>query len=86
MPLLRLSLHQYPKMVKALDQRHIMYNAQLDYVRKREEEGRVLVIRPKEKLKIGHISHDPEEMQAVYDCGVEAAHEHLEAIKNFLSE
>ena len=86
MPLLRISLHQYPKMVKALDQRHIMYNAQLDYVRKREEEGRVLVIRPKEKLKIGHISHDPEEMQAVYDCGVEAAHEHLEAIKRFLSE
>ncbi len=86
MPLLRLSLRQYPEMVKALDQRHIMYNAQLVFVKKREEEGKVLVIRPKEKLKIGHVSHDPEEMQAVYDCGIEAAHEYLEAIKRFLSE
>lgn len=85
MPLLRLSLRQYPEMVKALDQRHIMYNAQLAFVKKREEEGKVLVIRPKEKLKIGHVSHDPEEMQAVYDCGIEAGHEHLEAIKSFLA-
>ena len=30
MPLLRLSLRKYPKMIEALDQRHLMYNRQLD--------------------------------------------------------
>ena len=86
MPLLRIALREYPNMVEALDQRHLMYNTQLEYVKKREQEGKILVIRPKENLKIGHISHDPEEMQAVYDRGLVAAQENIEAIKRFLSE
>ena len=71
MPLLRLSLRKYPKMIEALDQRHLMYNRQLDYVSEAEREGRCLVIRPKEALPIGHISHNPDEMQRVYDMGRE---------------
>lgn len=85
MPLMRLSLRRYPKMVEALAHRHIMYNEQLDYVAEAERTGRALVIRPPYKLPIGHISHDPAEMQRVYDIGVATAREQMSAIKRFLA-
>ena len=83
MPLMRIALRKYPKMIEAMDQRHLMYNRELEYVRKAEQEGRCLVIRPDSKLPIGHISHDPEEMQRIYDIGREMGKRHLEEIKQF---
>lgn len=86
MPLLRLSLRKYPKMIEALDQRHLMYNRQLDYVSEAEREGRCLVIRPKESLPIGHISHNPDEMQRVYDMGREEGERRIADIIRFYNE
>jgi predicted patatin/cPLA2 family phospholipase len=86
MPLLRLSLRKYPKMIEALDQRHLMYNRQLDYVSEAEREGRCLVIRPKESLPIGHISHNPDEMQRVYDMGREEGEHRIADIIRFYNE
>ncbi|MBP5509169.1 MAG: patatin family protein [Prevotella sp.] len=84
MPFMRIALHKYPAMVHALDERHIMYNKQLEYIRQRELEGKALVIRPTEKIKIGHVSHDPDEMQAVYDIGRREGLKQLERIKEFV--
>jgi predicted patatin/cPLA2 family phospholipase len=44
------------------------------------------VIRPKEKLPIGHISHDSDEMQRVYDIGVETGKYFQEQLKHFYEE
>ncbi len=85
MPLMRMALRHYPAMVQALDTRHIMYNQELEYVRQREAEGKALVIRPTEPLHIGHVSHDPKEMQAVYDIGRREGKRQLDKIKAFLS-
>lgn len=84
MPLMRMSLRHYPNMVRALDQRHIMYNAELDYVAQREQSGAAFVVRPDNSLRIGHISHDPEEMQAVYDEGRRKGEAVINDIKAFL--
>ena len=86
MPLLRVNLRHYPNMVKALDRRHLMYNEQLAYVRKREQEGKALVIRPAAALKIGHVSHNPDEMQAVYEEGRKMGMERLQDIRDFLQK
>ena len=83
MPLMRIALRKYPQMIKAMDERHLMYNHQLDYVAKAEQEGRCLVIRPEEKLPIGHISHDPEQMQRVYDMGRKTGEQYINRIKDF---
>lgn len=83
MPLMRIALKKYPKMIEALDQRHIMYNRQLDYVRQAEREGRCIVIRPDAKLPIGHISHDPEEMQRVYELGRDTGLRNIDRLKEF---
>jgi predicted patatin/cPLA2 family phospholipase len=83
MPLMRIALRKYPKMIEAMDKRHLMYNQQLAYVYQAESTGRALVIRPDEKLPIGHISHNPDEMQRVYDIGRKTGMKYIERIKAF---
>ena len=85
MPLMRLGLRKYPKMVEAMNQRHLMYNRELEYVHQAEHEGRCMVIRPDEKLPIGHISHDADEMRRVYNIGRQTGMKHLEQIKLYFS-
>lgn len=83
MPLMRIALRHYPNMIKAMDTRHLMYNRQLEYVRQAEREGRCLVIRPEIAIPIGHISHDPEEMQRVYEMGRQTGEQYINKIKEF---
>ena len=83
MPLMRIGLRHYPEMIQAMDRRYLMYNHELEFVRQAEREGRCLVIRPDEKLPIGHISHDPEEMKRVYQIGREMGDRYIERIKAF---
>jgi predicted patatin/cPLA2 family phospholipase len=83
MPLMRLALRKYPHFLKALDERHLMYNKQLEYVAAAEKEGRCLVIRPDEKIPIGHLSHDPQQMRLVYELGRKVGEKYIEQIKTF---
>lgn len=83
MPIMRLSLRKYPKMIEALDHRHEMYNRQLDYVSEAEREGRCLVIRPDAPLPIGHVSHDAAKMRRVYDIGRQSGLRYIHKIKEF---
>jgi predicted patatin/cPLA2 family phospholipase len=83
MPLMRFALRRYPEMIKALDYRHIMYNKQLEYVAQAEREGRCLVIRHDAKIPIGHISHNPQQMQHVYQIGRAIGERYIERIKDF---
>ena len=83
MPLMRIALRRYPKMIEAMDNRHLMYNKELEYVREAERDGRCLVIRPDEKIPIGHVSHDPDEMHRVYDIGRSVGQRMLSPIQQF---
>ena len=83
MPLMRMSLRGYPKMIEAMDKRHVMYNRQLEYVAQAEREGRCLVIRPENKIPIGHISHDPNQMRLVYEQGRTVGEQYLNRIRDF---
>jgi predicted patatin/cPLA2 family phospholipase len=83
MALMRLSLRHYPKMIEAMDKRHLMYNRQLQYVAQAEQEGRCLVIRPEGKIPIGHISHDASQMRLVYEQGRRVGEKYLDRIKAF---
>lgn len=83
MPLMRMWLRRHPRIVQALEDRPAMYNAELDYVKEEESKGKTLVLRPRNKLTIGHSSHNPDDMQMTYDQGREVALEHLEEIKAF---
>ena len=85
MPLMRLALRRYPRMIEAMDRRHLMYNSQLEYVAQAEREGRCLVIRPEENIPIGHISHDARQMRLVYEQGRAVGETYLSRIRSFLT-
>ena len=86
MPLIRWNLRKYPEMIKATKNRHHLYNRQTEYVFEAERCGRALVIAPPEKLPVGRIEHDPENIKKVYEIGRNAALERLDEIRKFIGE
>lgn len=86
LPLMKLSLRKYPKVLEAIKNRHVVYNETSAYIEAQEQAGRILVIRPKEKLPIGRMSHEPEELQQVYDLGREMGLAYMEQVKQFLEK
>lgn len=86
MPLMHLQLHRHPKMLKALAERHIMYNKEVDLVLQEGRKGNVFVLQPQIKLTIGHTSHNPKKMQETYEHGRKVATEELEKLKQFLAK
>ena len=72
-PVMSLVYRKYPRFVEAMRRRHDMYNAELAYIAHAEQDGRAIVIRPPQTLPIGHICHDPAQMQQIYEIGRQTA-------------
>ena len=85
LPLMRLSLRKYPKLLAQMENRHIAYNKQHDYALEQEKAGKAMVLCPKKPLGISRVEHDPKKLQQSYDVGRNVATERLEEIKNFTS-
>ena len=86
LPLAKISLRKYPKMIEVLKNRHFMYNKQMDELDAIEASGGSIVIRPPESLGIGRTESDPDELERVYQVGRKVAEEKLEEIKEFLNQ
>lgn len=84
-PLMKLKLKKFPKLVEAMANRHILYNNQVRYAEEMEQKGKALIIRPKEKLPIGRLEKNPETLKAVYDLGRAEALKNLDRIKEYLN-
>lgn len=84
LPLMKVVYRKYPALLKTIENRHIMYNNQLKYVRKAEQDGRAYVIAPEEKLPVKRVEHDPEVLREVYRIGRMAGMKHLASIRDFL--
>ena len=84
LPLMRIALRKHPAFIDAVRRRPAMYNAQTAYVAEQEQEGDTLVVRPPYDIPIGYVSHDPNEMQRVYDMGRETVLPMIEKIKEFV--
>ncbi|MCR5136686.1 MAG: patatin family protein [Oscillospiraceae bacterium] len=83
-PAIRAVYQRYPKLIEAMEQRHVVYNRQMAEIREREQSGAALVIRPPEALGIGHVSHDPEDLERVYRIGRREAERRLPEIRTCL--
>ncbi len=82
----RIALRKYPVVKEKMRARGEMYNSQLDYIKKLEEQGKIIVIAPSEKPKVSRIESDPEKLRELYALGRRDAEEKLEQIKKFLSD
>ena len=86
MPIIKLAYHKYPNMIKAIAERHEMYNAQTVYVKEQEDSGKCFVIRPPHPLGVGSLERNPDKMQEVYDIGRAEATKHIDEIKKYLDK
>ena len=78
-------LRKYPKVIEALKHRPAMYNQQLQVVREQERKGNAFVFRPLKPLNVSRTTHDPKEMNRVYQQGREEALARLDELKKFLA-
>ena len=74
---------KYPDLVNAITHRHEIYNETLCYIARQEQAGKMLVIRPAEKLPIGRTESDPDKLRQVYEIGRQAAIHRIDEIKAY---
>lgn len=82
--LLKKAFKEYPKLQKALGNRHIVYNETLDRIEQLEREGRIFVIRPSKPIACAMIEKDPNHLQEIYDIGRKDALNCLNDLKEYL--
>lgn len=85
MPLIRVKYRKYPKLVETMENRHLVYNQTLAYIKEQEKQGKLFVIRPKEKLQIGKVEKNPEKLKEIYDIGRETAALQISELKKYLN-
>lgn len=86
MPLLKSVYRKYPELLKTMENRHKMYNSELNYVRRAEHEKRAIVIAPEMKLPIGRVEHDPDVLREVYRLGRKAGVRNLAQVQKFMAD
>ena len=77
---------KYPEFVKTAKQAYINYNETLDLIRKYEKEGKIIVLRPSEKIKMRRVEKNLSKLQAIYDVGVKDCNNNLSRIKEYIYE
>lgn len=83
--LFKIVYKKYPHLVSAMERRHETYNETLEYIRRKEKNGDLLVIRPEKALPIGKIEHNADKMRVVYSIGRQAGERCAGQVKDFLS-
>ena len=66
---------RYPKVYELMRERHLSYNATVQYMEEKKRKGELFVIRPKRKSEVGRIEKDKDKMKALYEEGYRDAQE-----------
>lgn len=82
--LMKLLLGKYKGLIKAMKNRHNMYNDETKYVFEKADRGEVMVICPEKPLGIGRLEKNPDELERCYQEGRKAAIAKLDEVKRFL--
>lgn len=77
---------KYPEFVKTAQNAYINYNKTLDLIRKYENDGKIIVLRPSEKIKMRRVEKNLNKLQAIYNVGVKDCKEKLPKIKKYIYE
>ncbi|MBR5271411.1 MAG: patatin family protein [Clostridia bacterium] len=86
LPVLKVVLRKYPNMLKAIENRHIMYNNTLKYIEEQEKEGKVFVFYPSREIEVGVMEKDANRLEEVYQLGRKDANNLLEKLKEFMKQ
>ena len=75
---------KYPNFVETAKKQYEIYNKTLDLIKKYEEDGKIIVLRPSKNLKIARVEKNINKLNAIYNLGVEDCSLRLKEIKEYL--
>ena len=75
---------KYPLIGKALSERHIKYNEQLEYVREMEKQGRIYVIQSHTPLNCPTLEKSTAKLESIYQLGYSQGLKAIDEVKEFL--
>lgn len=64
---------KYPLLREAINRRSVVYNEQLEFVERLEDEGEIIVIRPQMPIVVDRIERDIKKLTALYEEGYQCA-------------
>lgn len=76
--------HQYPLTVYNINHRHERYNRQMEKIRALEREGKAFLFYVPDHFQIKTTTVDSEQMQALYDAGMQDAIDREEELRAFM--
>ncbi len=80
--LIRARYMRYPKVYECMRERHLTYNNTLQYIEEMQSQGKVFVIRPKQKSNVGRVEKDKAKLDALYEEGYrDAENSYLELLE-----
>lgn len=80
----RVMYKKYPAFVKAMDNRHNMYNQQLEYVYNQEKYGSAFVIQPDKLITVSRLENNPAKLVELYHQGKLDAERYFEKLMNYM--
>jgi len=84
--LLELRYKKYPKFVKRMKNRSAEYNQTVEKIIEMEKRGEIFVVRPSGDINLKVIERNPDNLQAVYEMGLNDAHHIIEDLKDYLEK
>lgn len=75
---------KYPNFIKTAFNQPEYYNKTLELIEKYENDGRIVVFRPSQNLKIARVEKNLDKLKAIYQLGVDDCTLNLEKIKSYL--
>lgn len=82
----RVVYRNYPAFVKAMEERHNMYNAQTELAYSQEKLGKAYIIQPEEPVQIARLEKDRAKLKRLYDIGYRDGKKHFDRMIEFLDK
>lgn len=77
---------KYPNLVKAINERYLIYNKQIEKVIELEKENKIFVIRPSKLLKINRIEKNVNKIQEMYNLGRKDIESLFDTMNKYIKE
>lgn len=85
-PVITRMYREYPRFIDVIERRHEVYSAAQEFCRRLEREGKAVVIRPGDTVRMGRYERSPERLAALFDSALFEAFDKLPAIRKLIMQ
>lgn len=84
MPFAKVLLRKYPNMIEAMNNRHIRYNENIQYILEREAAGELFVIRPPKAIAVDSVERNRTRLLNAYYMGRETMEAQMDRLLDYI--